>query len=493
VTLVERVLPRRPFDSLRAYLDAGGGQGIESARGVEPDAVTAEVEASGLRGRGGAGFPTGTKWRTVAANRSPELPTSVVVNAAEGEPGTFKDRSILRTNPYAVIEGALIAAHAVSASDVVVALKASAAVERERVDGAIAELRDSGLLGDVDVTVATGPDEYLFGEETALLEVVDGRAPFPRIAPPYRRGVVELVEHDDDVETGSGLSAHVEMAGPGHETAAPPALVDNVETLANVPAIIQRGADWFRTHGTRQSPGTIVCTVTGDVARPAVGEISLGTTVRAAIDEVAGGPFRSRAVRAVLCGVSAGPLPPDLLDTPLTYEDMARVGSGLGTAGLIVVCGGTDMTAVAAGAARFLAVESCGQCIPCKRDGLALAEALERLCAGEGRETDLDTITSAMRTVADGARCNLASQQQAVVGRILRRWPDEPAARAVAGAAGGIVEPLFITEITALADGEATLDVRRRTKQPDWTHHPEWSGSYPADLLGDHRQHREPD
>jgi NADH-quinone oxidoreductase subunit F len=493
VTLAERVLPRRPFDSLRAYLDAGGGEGIESARGVEPDAVTAEVEASGLRGRGGAGFPTGTKWRTVAANLSPELPTTVVVNAAEGEPGTFKDRSILRANPYAVIEGALIAAHAVTGSDVVVALKASGTVERARVDMAIVEMRDSGLLGDMDVTVATGPDEYLFGEETALLEVVDGRPPFPRIAPPYRRGVVELVEHDDDVDSGSGLAAHIEMAGPGHETGAPPALVDNVETLANVPAIIRRGADWFRTHGTRQSPGTIVCTVTGDVARPSVGEIALGTTVRAAIDEVAGGLSRGRAVRAVLCGVSAGPLPPELLDTPLTYEDMARVGSGLGTAGLIVVCEGTDMTAVAAGAARFLAVESCGQCTPCKRDGLVLAETLERLCGGDGEESDLDTITSALRTVADGARCNLASQQQAVVGRILHHWPDEPAAHAVAGAAGGTVEPLFITEITALAEGEVTLDVRRRTKQPDWTHHPGWSGSYPADLLTDHHQHRELD
>ena len=491
MTLVERVLPRRPFDSLRAYLDAGGGQGIESARKVGPDAVMAEVEASGLRGRGGAGFPTGTKWRTVSANLSPDLPTAVVVNAAEGEPGTFKDRSILRANPYAVIEGALIGAHAVTGSDVVVALKASGTVERARVDAAIVEMRDMGLLGDVDVTVATGPDEYLFGEETALLEVVDGRAPLPRIAPPYRRGVVELVEHDDDVDSGSGLAAHVEMAGPGDETGAPPALVDNVETLANVPAIIQRGADWFRMHGTAQSPGTVVCTVTGDVARPAVGEVALGTTVRAAIEEVAGGLFRSKAVRAVLCGVSAGPLSPELLDTPLTYEDMARVGSGLGTASLIVVCEGTDMTAVAAGAARFLAVESCGQCIPCKRDGLVLAEALERLCAGEGQESDLETVTSALQTITDGARCNLASQQQAVVGRILRRWPDEPAAHAVAGAPGGTVEPLFISEITDMADGEVTVDVRRRTKQPDWTHDPEWSGSYPADLLADHRQHRD--
>jgi NADH-quinone oxidoreductase subunit F len=493
VTLVERVLPRRPFDSLRAYQHAGGGQGIESARGVEPDAVMAEVEASGLRGRGGAGFPTATKWRTVAGNLSPDLPTTVVVNGAEGEPGTFKDRAILRANPYAVIEGALIAAHAVRGSDVVVALKASGAVEHARVESAIAEMRDAGLSGDIAVSVATGPDEYLFGEETALLEVVDGRAPFPRIAPPYRRGVIELVEHDDDVDSGSGLAAHVEMASPGHETGAPPALVGNVETLANVPAIIQRGADWFRTHGTTQSPGTIVCTVTGDVARPAVGEVALGTTVRAAIDEVGGGLSRRRVVRAVLCGVSAGPLPPELLDTPLTYEDMARAGSGLGTGSLIVVCEGTDMTAVAAGAARFLAVESCGQCVPCKRDGLVLAETLERLCAGDGEESDLDTIRSTLRTVADGARCNLASQQQAAVGGILHRWPDEPAAHAVAGASGGTTEPLFISEIAELADGEVTLDVRRRTKQPDWTHDPEWSGSYPADLLADHRQHRQMD
>jgi NADH:ubiquinone oxidoreductase subunit F (NADH-binding) len=405
----------------------------------------------------------------VAGNLSPDLPTSVVVNGAEGEPGTFKDRAILRANPYAVVEGALIAAHAVTGSDVVVALKASGAAERARVEAAIAEMRDAGVL------------------------VVDGRAPFPRIAPPYRRGVVELVEHDDDVDTGSGLAAHVEMASPGHETGAPPALIGNVETMANVPAIIQEGAGWFRAHGTAQSPGTIVCTVTGDVAHPAVGEIALVTTVRAAIDEVGGGLLRSRVVRAVLCGVSAGPLPPELLDTRLTYEDMAQAGSGLGTASLIVVCEGTDMTAVAAGAARFLAVESCGQCTPCKRDGLVLAEALERLCAGQGKEEDLDTITSALRTIADGARCNLASQQQAVVGRILHRWPDEPAAHAVAGASGGTVEPMLVSEIVELADGEVTLDVRRRTKQPDWTHGQEWSGSYPADLLGDHRQHRQLD
>jgi NADH-quinone oxidoreductase subunit F len=486
MTLVNRILPSRAIASLDEYVAAGGGRALDAARRVAPETLIAEVEASGLRGRGGAGFPTGTKWRTIAANRSPDLPTTVVVNAAEGEPGTYKDRAILRADPYSVIEGALVAAIAVGATDVVVALKEREPVERDRVAAAIADMRGAGLLGDRDVTIATGPDEYLFGEETALLEVVDGRAPLPRIAPPYRRGVVEVVEHDDDVDSGSGLAAHVEMAGPGPETVAPPALVDNVETLANVPRIVVDGAAWFRSLGTEGSPGTIVCTVTGDVRRPGVGEVPLGTTVRAAIDAIAGGPEADHPPKAVLNGVSAAPLPAALLDTPLTYEDMASVGSGLGTASLIVVGEGTDMTAVAAGAARFLAVESCGQCTPCKADGLAITVALDRLCAGDGSQHDLDTVTTALSTVADGARCNLASQQQVVVGGILAGWDDELVRRATGPAEA--VTPVLITEITGLADGEVTLDESRRTKQPDWTHDDDWSGSYPADELADHRE-----
>jgi NADH:ubiquinone oxidoreductase subunit F (NADH-binding) len=491
MTLVNRILPSRPIASLDDYLAAGGGRALDAARRVAPEALVAEVEASGLRGRGGAGFPTGTKWRTIAANRSPDLPTTVVVNAAEGEPGTYKDRTILRADPYSVIEGALVAAIAVGGADVVVALKEREPVERDRVATAVAEMRAAGLLGDLDVTIATGPDEYLFGEETALLEVVDGRAPLPRIAPPYRRGVVEVVEHDDDVDSGSGLAAHVEMAGPGPETVAPPALVDNVETLANVARIVADGAAWFRGLGTEGSPGTIVCTVTGDVRHPGVGEVPLGTTVRAAIEAIAGGPAADRPPKAVLNGVSAAPLPAALLDTPLTYEDMTDVGSGLGTASLIVVGEGTDMTAVAAGAARFLAVESCGQCTPCKADGLAISVALDRLCTGDGSQHDLDTVIAALTTVTDGARCNLASQQQAVVGAILAGWDDELVRRATGTAEA--VTPVLITEVTALADGELTLDESRRTKQPDWSHDAEWSGSYPADELADHREEQEID
>jgi len=465
VSLVHRVLPAAPVTSLQEYQRAGGGLALDAARRIGADTVIAEVEAAGLRGRGGAGFPTGAKWRTIAANRSPELPTTVVVNGAEGEPGTYKDRALLRTDPYSVLEGALISALAVGAADVVVALKPG---EEGRVAAAIKEMEQAGMTGGVPVSVITGPSEYLFGEETALLEVVDGRPPFPRIAPPYRRGVVEVVE------VGT-----VGMAGPGPGTLAPPALVDNVETLAHVTHIVGRGAAWFRELGTPDSPGTIVCTVTGDVRHPGVGEVAMGTTVRQAIDEIGGGTATEQPVKAVLTGVSAAPLPAALLATRLTYEDMEAAGSGLGTASLMVLGQGTDMTAVAAGAARFLAVESCGQCTPCKADGLAIAGALEALCRGDGGAEDLDVLAKALTTVGDNARCNLARQQQAVVGAIVDGWLDEIVRRA--GRLDEPVEPRLVAEVTALADGEVTVDEGRRTKQPDWTYGDDWSGSYPAD------------
>ena len=481
MTIVHRILPAAPFDHLDAYRAAGGGRAVEAALEVEPEALVATVEEAGLRGRGGAGFPTGAKWRTIAAHLSPELPTTVVVNGAEGEPGTFKDRTLLRANPYAVLEGAVIAALAVGATDVVVALKDGDELGRRRIQDAIEKMGDAGMLAGLPVSVTTGPHHYLYGEETALLEVVDGRPPFPRIAPPYRRGVVEVVEDEDDVDDATNLSGHVEMAGPGPETVAPPALVDNVETLANVPGIVVNGAAWFRQLGTAESPGTILCTVTGNVRRPGVGEVPLGTSVREAIEDIGGGPAGENQVKAVLNGVSAAPLPPSLLDTPLTYEDMAGVGSGLGTASLMVIGDRTDMTAVAAGAARFLAIESCGQCTPCKADGLILVDALERLCAGEGGEADLDAVAKALTTVADGARCNLASQQQAVVGAILEAWNDELVRRATAAGDIEPVEPLLIAEMLDLADGEVTVDVRHRDKRPDWSYAEDWSGSYPAD------------
>lgn len=486
MTLVHRVLHPHPVESLDEYVKIGGGRGLEIARDMDPDLVIEVVRASGLRGRGGAGFPTGVKWRTVRDNRSADLMSTVVVNGAEGEPGTFKDRTIWRINPYQVIEGALIGAHAVDASDVIVAVKRSFSTERARVAAALDELRDAGWFGDVKVDLFAGPDEYLYGEETALLETIDGRYPFPRIAPPFRRGVNEIVRSDADATSGSGLSAHVLMAGPDSDEVAPPALVDNVETLANIGKILARGADWFRTEGTEASPGTMVCTVTGSVQRAGVAEVLMGTPLRELIETVGGGARRGRRITAVLPGVSSGFLPAAALDTPICYEALAAAGSGLGSGGFIVFDDSDDLVAVGAGVARFLAVESCGQCTPCKLDGLTIADALERLARSDAGPHDLAQLRHAVSTVGDRARCALAGQQQAVIGSLLERFGDT-----IDGHLHRRIEgrrPHLIAELVDIDDeGIAVWDERHRDKQPDWSYDERWAGQLPADLFDEHR------
>ena len=485
MALVHRVLYPSPLQSLAEYVRARGGSGLDAAQGLDPDAIIDIVAASGLRGRGGAGFPTGRKWRTVRDNRSEVERTTVVVNAAEGEPGTFKDRTILRNDPYQVLEGALIAARAVDADRVVVATKQSFVVEIGRLRDAIAEMRAQGWCDGVDIDVFEGPKEYLYGEETALLETVDGRFPFPRIAPPYRRGVTEVVESPADVESGSGLSAHVEMASATHETEAPPTLVDNVETLANVARILARGAEWFRTEGTPESPGTIVCTVTGSVRTHAVGEVVMGTPLRAVIDSVGGGAKPGRTIRAVLPGVSGALIPATALDTPVSYEALAAIGSGLGSGGFIVFDDADDVVAVAAGVARFLAVESCGQCTPCKLDGLRIAELLAAVGGSRAHAADLDELRRRLTTVADGARCSLATQQQVVATSVLDQFPGDVEAH-VEGRAPA-AEPVLVAELLDIAGGVAHADEHHRAKQPDWTFNETDSGQFPAARLGEHR------
>ena len=213
-----RILDADPVPSLAEYLQRGGGKGLAAARALGPQATIDEVTAAGVRGRGGGGFPTGVKWRTVAANASPLEGSTVVVNAAEGEPGSFKDRELLDRNPYRVLEGALIAALAIGADQVIVGMKRTATRHIARVRAAIAEVQASELAAGVTLDLVEGPPEYLLGEETALLEAIDGRYPFPRIAPPYRRGVDEIVETPADLTSGSGLAAHVEMAGASDDS-----------------------------------------------------------------------------------------------------------------------------------------------------------------------------------------------------------------------------------------------------------------------------------
>ncbi|GAC1528311.1 MAG: hypothetical protein NVS3B12_00080 [Acidimicrobiales bacterium] len=483
MTLVHRVLSPSPITSLTEYLARGGGAGLEAALGMTGNELIAIVEASGLRGRGGAGFPTGQKWRTIAAFTASGGAPSVVVNGAEGEPGTFKDRTILRTNPFAVIEGAVIAARAVGATKIVFGLKKSFSTEVGIIRSAVAEIRAAGWAEHTDIVVLEGPNEYLYGEETAMLEVLDGRYPFPRIAPPWRRGAEEVVESARDAASGSGQSAHVEMAGG--DTGAQPTLVDNVETLANVARIIARGAAWFRTEGTDASPGTIVCTITGDVARAGVGEVIMGTPLREVIELIGGGLGEGRTIKAVLSGVSNPVLTAEQLDAPVSYEGLAAVGAGLGSAGFMVFDDTADLAAVAAGVSRFLAVESCGQCVPCKQDGRQLSHVLERICASDATEADLSAAEALTQTVANGARCFLATQHQAVVESILRQFPED-LARHVSGEAQPVA-PILVAELEAIVDDTAVIDERHRDKQPDWTFDAQDSGAAPADRYGDHR------
>jgi NADH:ubiquinone oxidoreductase subunit F (NADH-binding) len=481
--VVHRVLPIGQHRSIDDYVEAGGGTGLRAALDSDAAVLIDTVTRSGLRGRGGAGFPTGTKWATVAGFASAELPTTVVVNGAEGEPGTFKDRAILRANPYAVVEGAVIAARAVGAPTAIIALKEAFGREAARVEEAIAEMEAAGWLDRGVASVFRGPREYLYGEETALLEAVAGRPPFPRIAPPWRRGVIEVVGSEADAVSDSGLAAPVRMAG---ETDAPPTLVNNVETMANVPGIIANGPDWFRALGTDESPGTVVCTISGSTRRAGVAEVPMGTPVRAAIETIGGGLEVGRRVAAVLMGVASPVLRGDQLDTPMSYEAMRDAGSGLGSAGAIVLGDDVDLLAAAAGVARFLAIESCGQCTPCKQDGLAIAERLAALCAGTADPGDAATVAERLATVTDGARCALAGQQQSVVGSLLALagQRQRPHAVEVDGQASG---PMLVAELLDIVDGRAIYDEEFTRKQADWTYDALDSGQSPVDRLTDHR------
>ncbi len=454
MTFVTRVLPLEPVVDLSAAIAAGCGQALEAARAAGGDAVLATVIDSGLRGRGGAGFPTGQKWRTVVSNRAPGERLTVIVNAAEGEPGTWKDHAILRADPYRVIEGALIAAVTVGSDRVVVATKAAFTDEVARIRSALEEMAASDLPGGIALDVVEGPSSYLFGEETGLLEVVDGRPPLPRVSVPWQQGV-EVNE---------------------------PTLINNVETLANVPGIVLNGPAWFRQHGTKDSPGTLVATLTGQVRKAGVVEVALGTTLRWLVEEAAGG-VQGDHVIAVLNGASGSPIPVADLDTPLTYEDMKAIGSALGSASFIVLDDTTDIAAVAAGVSHFLAIESCGQCTPCKSEGLALAAVLDRVRAGQPDPSDFADIQDRLRRVGERARCALAGQQETVVGRLVQLFPGSFTSHIEGRVPGSPRYPVL--PVVGFAESRAILDEHQLEKQPDWTYDAVDSGTYPAARYSD--------
>src|SRR4051812_20855012 len=450
------LLPQVPVRSLDEYMAKQQGElAVARAQALGPAATLDVIRDAGLRGRGGGGFPTGRKWAGIASQTG--TTRYVGCNGAEGEPGTFKDRALIRANPYQLVEGVIIAAFAVGADEAFICLKETFDREREAVTRAVIEFQDSGVCTDCKVTIVAGPDEYLFGEEKAMLEVIEGKPPLPRLFPPYEHGLFAT-----DIVSGWQ---------PAEGVAAPnPTLVNNVETLSNVPWILARGADWFNSMGTAESPGNLVATVVGDVVAPDVGEVELGTPLGEVIDAVGSGLGAGRSVKAVFSGV-ANPVVTDL-SVPMSYEGFTAAGSGMGAGGFIVYDDTACMVEVARLMSRFLFVESCGQCPPCKLGSGEITTRLERVEAGAGAAADLGFIQYWIDRVTDGNRCYLAVEERVLVSSILERFAAEfdehislhrcPRPR-----------PIPLPKIVDLGGGRVVYDDKQYRKQPDWTYAPE--------------------
>ncbi len=370
---------------LRGYVSRGGYDGLRRALGMSPAAVIEEIDKSGLRGRGGAGFPTGRKWKFIPPD--PAVVKYLVVNADEGEPGTFKDRTLLEGDPHRLLEGIAIGSYAIGAHLAFIYLRREFHQARRGLEHALAQARAAGFIGkdvqgsgfDLDIVLATGAGAYIAGEETALLESLEGRRAMPRLKPPFYPAVKGLYMK--------------------------PTAVNNVETLCHVSWILARSAEWYREQGT-----PILISISGHVANPAVYEVPLGTTIRGAID-AAGGMRGGRAFKACFPGGSSSALlSAAYLDTPMDYDALAKLdvpGSMLGSGALIVMDETACIVEIVARTVEFYRDESCGKCTPCREGTIWLTQVLERILHGSGRVEDLDLLAGVARGMMGTCFCPL--------------------------------------------------------------------------------------
>ncbi len=366
---------------LPSYISRGG---YDAARRTllskKPGEVMEEVKRANLRGRGGAGFPAGSKWAFVPPEDG--RPRYLCVNADEGEPGTFKDRAVMTRDPHLLLEGILIASYAVGVHTAFIYIRAEYEAVARRLETAVEEARAAGFLGlnvfgsgfDLDVLVHRGAGSYICGEETALLESIEGKKGWPRLRPPFPAAV--------------GLFRA-------------PTVINNVETIANVPLVFRDGAEAFASRGLPRDGGTRLFGVSGAVRKPGLYELPVGTPLRRIIDEWAGGPAEGQTIKAVCPGGLSAPfLTPDELDVAMDYESLARAGSMLGSAGIIDIGDRTPMIEVLRIVTRFYAHESCGQCTPCRIGTTWISKVVDRMAAGGGVGGD----PALIRRLAEGMK-----------------------------------------------------------------------------------------
>ena len=389
----------RDLTRLDEYLAVGGYGALESARAMSPQAVIEEVNEAELRGRGGAGFPMGRKLSLVPPSEKRPGPAYVVVNADESEPGAFKDREIMRRVPHRLIEGCLIAAHAIHAKSIFIYIRGEYLAEFLVLEAAVEDARLAGVFGDVDVLVHRGAGAYICGEESALLESLEGQRGQPRPRPPF--------------PPVAGLYMQ-------------PTLINNVQTLASVPAIFQMGVERYKELGVKSAPGTVVYSLSGNVSRPGNYELPLGTTLRELIFEHGHGVAEGRALKAIIPGGSSVPVfTPDQLDVALDFDSVQAAGSYLGSAAVIVVDDRACMVQLGLRAEKFYMHESCGKCTPCREGTRWLVQLLEKIEDGHGTQADLDLLREVCDRIEGKSLCALGDFAVWCVGSYVDKFYDE--------------------------------------------------------------------
>jgi len=387
------------------YLALDGYRGFLRALEIGPDNVLKEVQASGLRGRGGAGFPTWRKWEF--CRKAAGEPKYLICNADEGDPGAFMNRSLIESDPHALLEGMLIAAFTIGASQGYIYCRAEYPLALHRLDIAIGQMRELGLLGkniqgsgfSFDLTVKRGAGAFVCGEETALIASIEGRRGMPKPRPPF--------------PVISGLWGK-------------PTVIQNVETLGNLPLILHRGAKWYTQYGSESSKGTKTFALAGKIKRTGLIEVPLGIKLKDVIYEIGGGIPDDKALKAVQTGgPSGGCIPADKMDLPVDYESLTAAGSIMGSGGMIVLDEDNCMVDIARYFLSFTQQESCGKCAPCRVGTRAMLDILQQIAAGEGRMADIIKLEEIARTVKDGSLCGLGQTAPNPVLTTLRYFRKE--------------------------------------------------------------------